>query len=376
MKKTTYIIIAIVVLVGVYFVLNKKPDESSKGPIKIGVASLLSGDYSVVGENIRETAHLVADQVNANGGINGRQIILIVEDSKVDSKSGLSAVSKLVNVDGVKYIIAGMTSNGTIASAPLANEKKVLLFTPVTGGKNVDDAGEYVFRMANSDSLAGRDIARGMAKLGFKNIAVVSDVTDYTVSIRDSFVAEVGNLGGKVVLNEEFQPGAKDLRSVVIKAKGASPGAILVLSQTGISGAVFIKQAREQGINVPFFSDFTMVTNGDAKKIVGNFDGVYFADPAYNADNSELKAFFDSYNKKYGHMPQIPFHSASTYDSLQILVKAIKAAGDDSQKVHDYILGTTKNYKGFMGTYSLDDKGNSNLGFVIKRIDGDKNIAI
>lgn len=301
---------------------------------------------------------------------------MVVEDSKVDSKSGLSAVSKLVNINGVKYIIAGMTSNGTIAGAPLANEKKVILFTPVTGGINVDNAGGYVFRMANSDSLAGRDIANGMMKLGYKNVAVVSEVTDYTLSIRDSFVTEIENLGGKIVLNEEFQPGAKDLRSIVIKAKGASLDAILVLSQTGISGAVFIKQAREQGIKSPFFSDFTMVTNNDAKKIVGSFDGVYFADPAYNADNSDLKTFFDLYDKKYGHMPQIPFHSASTYDSLQILVKAIKAVGDNSQKVHDYILATTKNYKGIMGTYSLDDEGNSDLGFIIKRIEGDKNIAI
>ena len=119
-----------------------------------------------------------------------------------------------------------------------------------------------------------------------------------------------------------------------------------------------------------------MVTNGDAKKIVGTFDGVYFADPAYDSVSKELKEFFDSYNTKYGHAPQIPFHSASTYDSLNMLVMAIHKVGDDSVKVHDWILANIKNYKGLMGTYSLDSKGNSDLGFKIKRIEGDNNIEI
>ncbi|MES2213379.1 MAG: ABC transporter substrate-binding protein [Patescibacteria group bacterium] len=374
MKKITYTIIVLLIIIGGYFVFYKKQAESNA--IKIGVASLLTGDYSVVGENIRDTATLFVDNINAKGGINGKKIELTIEDSKTDSKSGLDAVSKLINVDGDTYIIAGMTSNGTIAAAPLANQNKVPLLTPVTGGKNVDDAGEYIFRMANSDSLAGRDIARGMAKLGYKKVAVVSEVTDYTLSIRDAFVTEAANQGETLVLNEQFQPDTIDLRSIVSKAKSASPDAILILSQTGISGAQFIKQSKEQGINASFFSDFTLVTNGDAKKIVGTFDGVYFADPAYNADNSNLQNFFAEYTQKYGHAPAIPFHTASTYDSLELLVKAISAVGDNSQKVHDWLLVNVKNYQGFMGTYSLDANGNSDLGFTIKKVVGDKNIPI
>jgi len=269
-----------------------------------------------------------------------------------------------------------MTSNGTIASARIANEKKVILLTPVTGGQNIDDAGEYIFRTANSDSLAGRDIARGMIKLGYKKVAVVSEITDYTVSLRDSFLVEIKNLGGEVVQNEEFQPGTKDLRSIALKTKQSKPEAILILSQTGISGAEYIKQSKLIGVIAPFFSDFTLITNSEAKKIVGTFDGVYFADPAYDANNPDLVTFFAAYNQKYGHLPQIPFHSASTYDSLQMIVNAIGSVGDNNQKVHDWLLTNVKNYHGFMGTYSLDENGNSNLGFVIKQVRGEKNIPI
>ena len=129
--------------------MKKNQGPKNTTPIKIGVASLMTGDFAVVGENIRDTAILAVDEINQKGGIDGRTVELVIEDSKCDSKTGLSAVSKLINVDKVKYIVGGMCSNGTIAAAPLANQDKVIIMTPVTGGQNVDDAGEYIFRTAN-----------------------------------------------------------------------------------------------------------------------------------------------------------------------------------------------------------------------------------
>ncbi len=368
MRKIIPILMILAVIVGAYLLFNKSKDQRDAGPIKIGVASLMTGDFAVVGENIRDTALLAVEEINEKGGVDGRMIELIIEDSKADSKSGLSAVSKLVNVDGAKYIIAGMTSNGTLASAQLVNDNKVLLLTPVTGGQNVDNAGEYVFRIANSDVRAGSDIARAMISMGYKKVGVVTEITEYTLDIKKSFVQEIKSLGGEVVLEEDFQPSTNDFRTAVAKVKASPVQAVLVASQTGIGGAHFLNQTRQQGLNIPIFSDFTFVSNSDAKKIVGDFEGIYFADPAYDDNSSSLKTFFAKFKTKYGHDPMIPFHTAATYDSIHMLVDAMVKAGDNSEKVHDWLLGNIKNYNGFMGTYSLDEKGNSDLGFVIKVI--------
>lgn len=368
MKNILSILIVLILIVGGYFVLNGKQREKDMAPIKIGVASLMTEDFAMVGENIRDTAKLAVEEINQNGGVNGRMIELVIEDSKCDSKTGLSAVSKLINVDKIKYIVGGMCSNGTIAAAPLANQNKVIIMTPVTGGQNVDDAGEYIFRTANSDILAGVDITDAMIEMGYTKVGAVTEITEYTLDIKKSFKAEIEKLGGQVVTEEDFQPGTSDFRTTVAKMKSSGVQAVLIASQTGISGAHFLSQAKQQGFNVPMFSDFTFVSNADAKKIVGNFDGIYFADPDYDAEDHSLKAFFAKFEQKYGHAPIIPFHTAATYDAIYMIVDAIEKSGDDSQKVHDWLLKNVKNYKGFMGTYSLDEKGNSDLGFVIKII--------
>lgn len=368
MKNTLSIIIALVVIIGGYFVLSNERSLKDVSPIKIGVASLLTGDFAVVGENIRDTALLVANEINQNGGVDGRMIELVVEDSKVDGKSGLSAVSKLININKTKYIVAGMSSNGTIASAPLINESKVVALTPVTGGKNVDDAGEYIFRTANSDDLAGADTARAMVEMGFTKVAIVTETTEANLAVKESFKKEFSKLGGEIVIEEDFQPGTTDFRTAIAKIKNTGVKATTIWSQTGIAGANFVKQLREQNLGVTIFSDFNFVLNPDALKIVGTFGGIYFADPDYDAEDPDLKAFFALYEAKYGHAPSIPFHTAATYDAIHMIVEGIKNVGDDSEKVHDWLLENVKNYKGFMGTYSLDEKGNSDLGFVIKVI--------
>ena len=85
-------------------------------------------------------------------------------------------------------------------------------------------------------------------------------------------------------------------------------------------------------------------------------------------NNQSTKDFFAEYQKAYGAPSMIPFHAADTYDDVMLISKAIAAVGDDSVKVHDWLLSNVKNYHGLMGTYSFDAQGNSDLGFVIKLV--------
>lgn len=374
-KKAVWQVLAIIIVLMVCFAaFSGKQTEA--GPIKIGVASLMTGDFAVVGENIEKTSKLAVKEINDAGGINGRQIELYVEDSGCTSKEGLSAAQKLINVDQVRYIVGGMCSNGTLAAAPIANPAKVLIMTPVTGGSNVDNAGEYVFRNANSDVLAGRDIANAMIKMGYKNAAVAAEVTEYTLDIKKSFEDTFKAQGGTIVASEEFQPNTKDYRTMISKIKDAKPQALLVLSQLGTNAAQFIKQSREQGFNPPLFTDFTFATNDAAKKIVGTFDGIYFADPAYDAEWVDTKDFFNTYKEAYGVSPAVPFHAAATYDSIHMYADAIRAVGDNPEKVKDWLLKNIKDRKGLMGTFSFDENGNSDLGFSIKVIKNGKPEAV
>jgi branched-chain amino acid transport system substrate-binding protein len=377
MNKTGKTIIGIIILILIVVIVFVAADRHtvSNAPIEIGVSTMLSGSWASLGDNIVNAAKLAVSDVNASGGINGRPLKLVVQDAGLDSKTGLSAAQTLINADGIRYIIGGTSSNGTMAAAPVANAARAIYMTPVTGGTNVDGAGEYVFRTANSDLLAGRDLAQAAIKLGYKKLATVTEVTEYTLDIKKTFENTATTSGAQVLASEEFQPNTTDFRTIVAKIKAAKPDAILILSQTGVGGATFMKQAKEAGIKAVFFSDFTFVANEDAKKVVGSFDGVYFADPSYGSD-ATTTAFFNKYSQAYGSPSVIPFHAASTYDSVMMLAQALRAVGDDSEKAHNWLLANVKGWKGLMGTYSLDQNGNSNLGFVIKVVKGRQYVPI
>ncbi len=377
--KNLWIWAAVVIVAGGYLIVNKDkatPLDANAAPIKIGIATILSGDLAVAGENMVNAARLTIDEINTKGGVNGHPLELTVEDSKCDSKTGLAAITKLVSVDGIRYIVGGMCSNGTIAAAPVANENKAIVMTPVTGGSNVDAAGEYIFRTANSDILAGRDIANAMLKMGYKKVASVSEVTEYTLDIAKSFKETIMAGGGAIAIDEQFQPGTNDFRTIIAKLKARGADAILIASQTGLSAGNFMKQVKEQKLDAPLFSDFTLALNGDAKKIVGSFEGLYFADPAYDGESAAWKDFLAAYKAKYERDPLIAFHAAATHDAIMMMVVGLRAEGDDSAKVKDWLLENIKKWTGLMGTFSLDANGNSDLGFVMKQIRNDAPVPV
>ncbi len=334
-----------------------------KPVIKIGISTLLSGDFASLGENIVNSAKLAAEELAPDLNIE-----FIIEDTKCGQNQGLTATKKLVEVDDIKVIIGGTCSDDTMASAPYVNEAKVVYITPVTGGSNIDNAGEYVFRTGNADVQAGIQPAHDfIEKFNFTKAAILTEQREYTIDIRDHFKKEFEKLGGEVVIDEEFIPDTKDFRTTLLKVKREKPDAILILSQLGTTGAHFLKQARELGFDEPMFTTFITVVNDNAKQIAGDaMNGVYFYDPDYDVNKPELKAFFAKYKEKYGKDPVIPFHSAATYDTVRILVDAIRSVGNDGEKVHDWLLNNVKDYDGFMGNFSFDEKGNVQTGFKLK----------
>ncbi len=369
MSKNIWIgVLVVVIVVIAVWIGFSKPKQASGEPITIGVSTILTGDFAAAGENMVNAAKLAVEDVNKNGGINGRPLTLEVQDAGCDSKGGLNAAQKLIQADGIKYIIGGTCSNGTLAAAPLANAQHAVYLTPVTGGKNVDEAGDYIFRIANSDILAGRDLANAMLKMGYKKVATITAVTEYTLDIQKTFEQTIKDQGGTIVASEEFQPGTKDYRTTIAKIRSKQPQALLVLSQLGTDAAQFIKQAREASYTPPIFTDFTLATNGSVKEILGSLDGIYFADPKYDLNNPTTKTFFERYKTTYNTDSVVPFHAASTYDGIMMLTNALRAVGDDSTKVQQWLSSNVKDFKGLMGTYSLDAQGNSDLGFTVRVI--------
>jgi len=335
-------------------------------PIKVGVASILSGDLGILGQNIVDTAETYHKHFARH------KLEFYYEDAKLGSVDGLRAYQKLINVDRVDLIIGGCSSNGTMAAKSLINSSKTPTVTVVTGGYNIDNAGPYVFRIGNSDTLNGYQEAEAFVKAGIKRVALLTEETEYTQDIATFFREKFRSLGGELIFDENFVPGTTDFRTEVTLMKKSKPEGIFVPTQTGVALGVFLKQWHQQSgaDSTPIHTTFVAAPNPDAHKIAGSLiEGVYYMAPEYDRENSRLQEFFKLYREDHGRDPSIPFHTAGTVDTLDLLQKYLDQTASFSKELfREFLLNRVKEYKGLMGTYSFDRNGNADLGFTLARI--------
>jgi len=368
MSRTSKTLISIVVVLliiwGGVSIYKKNTKPVITGPIKIGVMTILSGDLAFLGENVRNSAQLAIDDLNKDGRYG--QVQLIVEDvgGLADQAKAVSAFHKLVDVDHVQYIIDGMTSNGTMAVAPLLDQSRVTMVTPLTGGENVDNAAEYLFRNGPSDIKAGTLPAEQlMSKFHYTKVALLSDNAEYTNDIAKHFRAA---FKGTLVSDQTIAPSKTDYRTELAKVKTSGAEAIVINTADGVSSTYLIKQARELGIKAPIFANF--IAFGPNLLKTGAAGGVYIYDPEFNEGSSAVQAFLAEYTQKYRADSPIRFHTTGTYDAVKMGLEAITSVGYDGTKIHDYLLSHIQNWAGYNGTVSFDAKGNTQTGFVLKQI--------
>ena len=333
----------------------------------VGVATVLSGDLAVLGDNIQKTISTYQKH-NLRHKIDFK-----FQDAKKSSVDGLSAYRHLIEVDKVNFLIGGTTSNATLAASPLINSSKTVFITPVTGGSNIDQAGPYVFRIGNSDILNGVNQAELFIKRGIHRVALLTEETEYTQDIAKHFRLNFKELGGELVSDENFLPDSTDFRSQITGLMPKAPEGLFMSTQTGLAFGLFVKQLREVlplG-KVEIHTNFLAASNPDAIKVAGNaLKGVHYLAPEYNsAPDSAYHKFEQLYLAEHGHRPSIPFHTAGTVDALNMFQNYLdKANGFSAEGFQQYLLAQIKNYQGLMGTYSFDAEGNSNLGFSPKEL--------
>ncbi len=365
------VVVAVVVIVAGYSLATKSPKET--GPIKIGFIGPFSGNAAAYGNNDKRGLDIAIGEINSSGGVTlpdgSKHILQIVyEDGKCDSKGGAGAANKLINFDKINYIIGGVCSNETLAAAPFANKAKALLITPSTGGPNIDTAGEWVFRVGNNDVIAGEMPAESMIQRGFKNIAILTENTDYTLSLSKALAKKFTSLGGQVVANEVYQPNATDLRTELTKIKAANPDAIYISPQTTLIAAVALKQAFGMGFRADkIYGNLTFNTTDVTDNIDTNkMEGMRIYEPVFNSNNPSYKRIVAKHLEKYGKKVFLPFHFANTLEVLFLYRDALESVGNNPQKIHDWLLENVKNRTSMIGVYSLDAEGNSNVGFTEK----------
>lgn len=370
-KKVLWIIIVIAIILIVVAISknnNSNQTKSNNETIKIGFIGPMSGDAASYGEIISRGAQIAAQDINSSGGINGKKIEIVIADSKCNGPGAVTALQRLIDIDGIKYFIAGICSSETISMAPIIEKNKLVGISPSATSPAISGISKYVFRNAPSDAARGTEIANLLMK-SYKKPAIISANTDYSKGLRDTFVNTLKESNIKVVADEIYNPDSRDFRSILTKVKNAQPDAIFMNPQTPADMIRLSNQAFEIGLKAQLYAaEFNDKEVASAKGVSGTIVAVA---PNITNDPDGLTVI-KKYKEQFKIDAEYPYYVAASYDIVKIFAEALKNTNtEDGDGVRDYI-SDLNNYKGSIGTYSFDDKGDiTGIKFIFqKNVDG------
>ena len=200
------------------------PPMAPMEPYVIGAMDAVTGIGESYGTVIVQAKQMAIDDINAAGGIDGRPLRLIIEDSRCNGQDSITAYKKLTDVDNVKIILGTTCSGAMLGAAPLAEEDGVVLFSASATSPDIEDAGDYIFRTAINDAKLGVDAGNAMWVDGVRNLATINEITDYAEGVQKTSVERFEELGGVVVASEKYSSDVTDFRDPANQAFGREPG--------------------------------------------------------------------------------------------------------------------------------------------------------
>lgn len=335
------VILLVIVLAAIAGFLLLKPSQpqTETQPFVVGVINPTTGPFAAYGGPVRDGILLAVDEVNAAGGISGRKLELTMEDDSGDPKQSVNAFTKLATVSKVSVVIGPLSSGASMATAPLAEQYKVVQISTLAGTIDLTKAGDFVFRIYPSSEVGSRYIAKqAVERFEAKRIAILYPNNAFGVASRKFTTEAVKASGAEVVADETFKDGDRDFRTQLTKISEAKPDVILC-SAYYEEGAQILVQAKQLGINVPVLGEDGWF--GPIAAIARDaLPNLYFANVAFGpeyTDNLEMQHFIAAFEKRYGYKPNS--FAAAGYAAVQLVCHAT-TGGTDSVKIKEALYKT------------------------------------
>ena len=302
------------------------PDVITRDTINIGVVIPLSGNASAYGLEMQKVLEYQKDQIN----IDSKYVFnFIYEDGKCTGNDAVSAFQKLTDIDNVKFIIGGLCSSETLAMAPLASAKNVLLISPASSNPSINDLNDNVFSYSYSDELVGKALADEIQS--FQKVAIINEQNDFNIGIRDVVLGYTQNKESLIVANETFSKGESDFRNMLEKIAQAEPDAVILNANIGITAETLLRQAAE----IPSWKNYQLISqvsylSDESRLSVGDFaEGMIIID-APNLQSDLLQSVLQSIVLEKGTLNTLgTYYSASTLDTINILTQLLSDFSDN-----------------------------------------------
>jgi branched-chain amino acid transport system substrate-binding protein len=336
-------------------------------PIRLGAMLHLTGEFSIQGEAFRQGAELAQDTINSSGGINGKKLEVVFEDTQYKPLTSNTVAKKLSSDKSILgNIISTLTE--TKASANVLEKNKLPSIVLWDSSPELDKTGEFIFSIGPWAPASGEKSAEfAVNKLKAKKAVIINVQTEWSVYVSSYFESKFKELGGEVLYKIDIDPNERDFRTVLLKARNSNPDVIYAPIDSNI--LPFFKQVKEYELKIPLItSDILDKELFDAGGDL--FEGIYQSQSS-NPDFPATKLMLEAYRKKYSKDPDYLMYTSWAYDGIMILAEAIKNGGMDREKIKESIY-KIKDFQGASGVISFTTDGSAPREVKIYNVNGQK----
>lgn len=344
---------------------SKKQSESKE--IKIGAILPLTGDGAIYGQMARKAIDLAVEEINNEGGIEGKKLIVVYEDTQLKPQVATQVAQKLITVDKVPIVVGPMASNTLLAIAPIVEKNQVVLISPSATSHEITNAGDYIFRTVVSDIYDGTAMAQfAYRKLDFRKVAVFYVDEAGPRGVSKAFINEFKRFGGTISTEEQGTRDGTDFRTQITKLKDSAPYGVYFAGYAKET-VIFLRQAKELGLNKQLMTH-QLIDDPDVLKRAGETaNGVIFTTPKLTPETGgkAVREFFEKFQNKYGEEPQN--FAPNSYDAVVLIARAIKKYGPNAESIKRGLY-EVENFQGASGIITIDNNGDVQQKMQIMRV--------
>lgn len=351
-------------------------------PVRIGITTILSGQYADRGQSEQYGAEIALDQINQAGGVLGRPVEAFYADNACKPDIGVPATKRLIEQQHVPVIIGALCTPVTHAIEPVVKDAKIPLVIATSAGQDFVDASgvggnDYLFKTIPSEVDIARGLIRFLAAKNVKSVAVIAEAGGFPHANAVALAKAARDAGMNVTAEETITPGSTDLAALLGSLQQGAPDELLVMP--GSSTAAFFRAYEASGWKVPLSGRFDFdVASGavspafrDAGGLAG-VTGIAVFTPLI--DRKGVRDFVASYQAHYGLVPTQ--RSFFVYEATYVVVDAIRRAHSDRPAAIEQALKTTKLASRLGGTYAPDDHNHAHTPLFIIGVRGGKPAVI
>ena len=324
-----------------------------EGPIVVGLINHLTGDAAPYGQSMKKGTEVALKEINDAGGIKGHLVEVIYEDDRLSAADAQTAFLKLVETDKVPVIMGSGSSTVSLSICPRAQEKRVVQISSISTAPTLKECGPYFFSVMASDTAQGPEWVKVAEYLGVNEAAVMYINNDYGIGVKDTFVEAFEAAGGKVLIAQPFELGAKDFRTEILKVKATNPKVVFIVDHVA-EGSIVLKQALELGLEVQWVTDVSMVAQ-EVIDLAGEASERVMGLRAGSTQTPEYKRFKEAFVEMHNEPPTIWADFA--YDTMMMVAKAIEWGGYDSDGIRKALFRVGETYVGPSGSKRFDPYG-------------------